>query len=77
MAINAAVMGGILAWFRRTGRAVPTLTVMDVGVTALATHRVARLLTKDTVTSPIRAPFTRFEGPGGPSEVNERVRGRG
>ena len=38
---------------------------------------MARLLTKDTVVSPIRAPFTRFEGPGGPSEVNERVRGRG
>jgi hypothetical protein len=29
------------------------------------------------VTSPLRAPFTRYEGPGGPAEVNEAVRGHG
>jgi hypothetical protein len=38
---------------------------------------VARLLAKDPVTSPIRAPFTRYEGQSGPAELAEEVRGVG
>jgi hypothetical protein len=34
-------------------------------------------MTKATVTSVLRAPFTRFEGPAGAAEVNESVRGDG
>ena len=51
--------------------------VQDIGQVALATHKLSRLVTKDPVTSPLRAPFTRFEGVGGPSELNESVRGHG
>jgi len=29
------------------------------------------------VTSPLRAPFTRYEGPSGPAELTEQVRGQG
>lgn len=50
---------------------------MDVALLALATQHLARLISKDTVTAPLRAPFTRFEGPAGEGEVNERVVGRG
>ncbi|MBO0878410.1 MAG: DUF1360 domain-containing protein, partial [Pseudonocardia sp.] len=32
-------------------------------------------LAKDAVTSPLRAPFTRYAGTGGPAEVMEEVRG--
>lgn len=49
----------------------------DLLLLAIGTHKIARLLTKDPITSPMRAPVTRFTGPGGPSEVDEEVRGRG
>jgi hypothetical protein len=44
---------------------------------ALATHRLSVLVAKDSVTSPIRAPFTRYEGVEGPSKLKESVRGEG
>jgi hypothetical protein len=34
-------------------------------------------MSKDSVTSPFRAPFTRYEGVGGPAELQEGVRGSG
>jgi hypothetical protein len=43
----------------------------------LATEHISRLLTKDSVTAVLRAPFTRFEGPAGEGEVNEEVVGEG
>ncbi len=49
----------------------------DLALVALATAKLARLTTRDSVTSPLRAPFTSFEGPGGPAEVKEKVRGDG
>jgi hypothetical protein len=42
-----------------------------------ATHRLSRLVAKDPVTSPLRAPFARFEGTTGPAELDEDVRGTG
>jgi hypothetical protein len=49
----------------------------DVLQLAVATHRLSRTLAKDPVTSPLRAPFTRYEGLSGPSELHEEVRGTG
>jgi Protein of unknown function (DUF1360) len=43
----------------------------------LFTHRLSRTLAKDSVTSPIRAPFTRYAGVSGPAELHEEVRGSG
>jgi hypothetical protein len=43
----------------------------------IATHKLSRLLTKDMVTSPLRAPFTVFEGSAGDGEVQEGARGSG
>ena len=34
-------------------------------------------MTKDLITSFLRAPFTTYEGPAGPGEVNEKPRGTG
>jgi hypothetical protein len=44
---------------------------------AVATHKVSRLVTKDSVTAAVRAPFTEFKEPAGEGEVNEEVRGTG
>lgn len=62
---------------RVTGRQVPRLRASDVALMAGSTFQLSRLIAKDAVTSPIRAPFTEFEGPAGGGEVNERVTAKG
>ncbi|WP_173310239.1 DUF1360 domain-containing protein [Streptomyces fulvorobeus] len=49
----------------------------DVVLTAAAVFRLSRLLSKGSVTSPLRAPFTRYESATGPAEVSESPRGGG
>ena len=61
-----------------TGRPVPErVSTQDVVLISIATHKLSRLLAKDSVTSPLRAPFTRYTEPGGAAEVNEEVRDQG
>jgi hypothetical protein len=45
----------------------------DTVLVSVAVHKASRLLTKSTITSALRAPFTRFEGPTGEGEVAESV----
>lgn len=56
-----------------TGRRLPRgMSTRELLGTALAAHKVSRLVTKGAVTAPIRAPFTRPTGEaGGPGEVSE------
>ncbi|MFF5448029.1 DUF1360 domain-containing protein [Streptomyces sp. NPDC012888] len=44
---------------------------------SVATFRLSRLVSKGAVTSPLRAPFTRYEEASGPAEVTEEARGDG
>jgi Protein of unknown function (DUF1360) len=53
---------------------VPAGQLLLIGT---ASHKLSRLLAKDKVTSPLRAPFTELEGKGGPAEFEERSRGTG
>src|SRR5215217_394604 len=74
----AAVMGGSLLAARRSGRPLPErLSVSDVVLAGIATHKLSRLIAKDKVTAFVRAPFTRFQEPAGHGEVEEEPRGRG
>jgi hypothetical protein len=69
---TAALAGRLL------GRRAPDrLAPWDVAQLAIATHKVSRMIAKDPVTSPLRAPFTRYEGVSAPSELHEEVRGHG
>ncbi|HEY3868504.1 MAG TPA: DUF1360 domain-containing protein [Actinocrinis sp.] len=77
MAAYGAVVSALGIAAKLTRRSVPTPSVWDVALCAGATHRLSRLLAKDPVTSPLRAPFTRFEGTQGPAELREEVRGTG
>src|SRR4051812_17197281 len=45
----------------------------DLAIVAIATHKLSRLITKDAITSPLRAPFARYVEPAGDGEVNEEV----
>jgi hypothetical protein len=81
-AVLAGSFGALAAsfgvWLRRSGRELPErIAPADLALLTIATHKVSRLIAKDRVTSAVRAPFTRFEGDGGPSEVQERPRGHG
>jgi len=49
------------------------IAAADLALLAVATQQLSRTVTKDAVTSPLRAPFTRFAGRAGPGEVNEEV----
>jgi hypothetical protein len=74
---NVAVVGGALAYAARRQRLPEHLPVADLVLGAVATFKVSRLLTRSSVASPIRAPFTRYEGVTGPAELAEQVRGPG
>jgi hypothetical protein len=70
--------GGFTTWFRRSGRELPErMEARDLALLALATHKSSRMIGKARVAAPVRAPFTRFKGDSGPSEVAEAARGHG
>lgn len=63
---------------RLLGRRAPArVTPWDVALLGVATHKLSRLLARDPVTSPLRAPFVKYEGAAGPAEVREQVRDQG
>jgi hypothetical protein len=49
----------------------------DYVLLGVATQKLSRLVSKDSVGAAIRAPFTRFEAAAGEAEVHEEVRGSG
>lgn len=74
----AAATVAFSEWVRRSGRELPEHPAPgDLVLMTAATHKAARLLAKDRVTSAVRAPFTRFQEEGGPGEVEEQARGHG
>jgi hypothetical protein len=77
MGLYGAAFGGFLLTASRTGRKLAKIGISDLLLLGVATHKVSRLLTKDWVTAPLRAPFTRYEGSTGAGEVNENARGSG
>lgn len=75
MGVYSLLAGGLLAWARSAAKEDRQLGWGDLARLGVATARLSRLLTKDSVTSPLRAPLTRYAGHGLPSEVNEEVAG--
>ncbi len=78
MSVFSGLAGAFAVWFRRSGRELPErMDARDLALITVASHKASRMLSKDRVTTPLRAPFAHFEGEGGPGEVNERARGQG
>ncbi len=72
----SVIFGTVLGVWARRG--LPRrVSARDIALLGVATHKVARLVAKDWVTSPIRAPFTEYVESTGGGEVAERARGRG
>ena len=72
---TATALGAAAA--RALGRTPGRLGPWEVAQLTFATHKLARLLAKDPITSPIRAPFTTYVGTSAPAELEEEVRGHG
>jgi hypothetical protein len=78
MVVFNGLFGAGLVAAKRSGRELPErIGTADVVLIGVASHKLSRLISKDKVTSPLRAPFTELEGPGGPSELEESPRGTG
>ena len=75
MGLYAALTAGLGAAVLRRGE--DQLTARDLALLGVATAKMSRVLARDRVTSPLRAPVTRFEDFSGASEVDESPRGTG
>jgi hypothetical protein len=72
------IFGGTFITLRARGHELPTRVAPgDVLLIGIASHKLSRLIAKDKVTSFVRAPFTRYQEPGGQGEVEEQAYGHG
>jgi hypothetical protein len=63
---------------RASGKELPTrIPLGDAVLLTVATFRIARTIAKDPIASPLRAPFTTFQGQSGEAEVAEQIRVHG
>jgi hypothetical protein len=78
MAAYGGLVSGLLGLGKAMGVRLPErFHLGDTIVLSIATHKASRLLSKDAVVSPLRAPFTRYQQPTGEAELMESVRGHG
>ena len=78
VAAYAGLTAGAAGIGRLRGSRVPTrIDGRDVLLLGVATHRLSRMIAKDPILSPLRAPFTTYKGTSGPAELAEEVRGTG
>jgi hypothetical protein len=75
LGVYAAGVGGLTLSARALGFTAPErVTPFDLVLVGLATHKTSRIVSKDAVTSPLRAPFTVYDEPSGDTELSEHPR---
>ncbi|XVQ09157.1 DUF1360 domain-containing protein [Spirillospora sp. CA-255316] len=77
LAVYGVTTGALALLARRRAAPPARIGPADLALMTVTTHKLARMISKDPVTSPLRAPFTRYAGTAGPSELAEEVRGHG
>jgi len=71
----AATVGVLVATGASRGRRLPErYAISDVVLGGVAVHKFSRLVARSSVASPVRAPFTEFEGAAGKAEHDESPR---
>ncbi|HVJ93041.1 MAG TPA: DUF1360 domain-containing protein [Labilithrix sp.] len=75
--VFSSVAGFMLAFGSRRGALPAQISARDIALLGIATQRLSRIVTRDKIATPLRAPFTQYEGAGGAGEVRERPRGEG
>ena len=74
----AAVFAGFLLSVKNSDRELPErIEASDTLLLGIATHKLSRIIAKDVIMSPVRAPFAKLEEPTGAGEVGEKARGWG
>jgi Protein of unknown function (DUF1360) len=77
LSVYTGLVGGLVLALRRHRGRIEPLDLKQLAFLGLATQHLSRLVTKDSVSSVIRSPFTRFVEPAGEGEVNEEPVGTG
>ena len=78
MSVYVGLVSAAAAAIRVSGRELPTrIPLADFALLTIGTFRLARRIAKDPVTSPLRAPFTSYQGASGEAEIAEEVREHG
>ena len=70
-------LGLLLRWVQKNRAATRGVAPTDLVLAGVATHKLTRILTREWVTAPVRAPFTQFERMNEFGEVVEKSRGSG
>lgn len=79
-AATTVVFNGLLLASLRDARRIGerrSADALDILLAGIATHKLSRIITKDAVTSFLRAPFTRYQEPLGYGELSESPRRQG
>jgi hypothetical protein len=77
LGIYNAAFGALLLAAQNSEDELPDkISFADLLLLGVATHKLSRIIAKDRVTSPLRAPFTEYVEPAGESEIKEKVRGK-
>jgi hypothetical protein len=74
---TACVGTSLIALRARRGQIAERPAFQDVAMIGVASYKLSRRIAKDKVTSFVRAPFTQYQEPGAPGEVEERPYGHG
>lgn len=69
--------GAVVAGLARAGRLPERIAARDIALLGVGTYQVSRTLSRDRVTTFLREPVARQEGPAGRGEVRSEPRGRG
>lgn len=78
MTVYGGMVAGLAGLVKARSIELPErVTWSDLALISVATHKASRLVAKDPVTSPLRAPFTKFKGQSGEAELSEQVIGTG
>ena len=78
MGVYSAVVGAAATAVRLSRKELPgRIPLGDAVLLTVATFRTARTVAKDPVTSPLRAPFTTYQGTSGEAEIAEQIREHG
>lgn len=76
--VYGASIAAYAMWMRRSGRELPDrIPASDLALLGVATYKGARLISKEKVTSSLRAPFRKYIKDGRGTEVEEEARGEG
>jgi len=75
--VFAAVFGTLLLRAAARGSLPKRIRAADILLLGIATHKLARIVSRDFATIPLRFAFTRYEKNVGAGEVKETARGSG